>query len=128
MVANETAAAAVALAAFKPSAPPIETELADGHQVIPNDGDLHCIHQQQEQEQQQQNHQFNHQQQQIHRFPQQQYQPQIQVPVGITHLIHHGGIESNVIAAHQQTQYHAQQQHIDIALNSEFVSINLIKN
>lgn len=63
--------------------------------------------------------------------PQQlQFQSPLQIPLGISQFVR-GGVDNNnliaaaAVAAHHQPQYHAQQQHqqhIDIALNSEFVS------
>lgn len=93
IVANEAAAAAAAeAAAMAPSAPPIESS---AEMVAPV--------QKQVQQHQQQQQQFR-----------QQQQPQMI----------RGGVDNNMMAAaaHHQPQYHAQPQHLDIALNSEFVS------
>lgn len=51
------------------------------------------------------------------------FQPQLQIQIGLPQLIR-SGVDNNIMAAaaHHQPQYHNQPQHIDIALNSEFVS------
>lgn len=115
MVASEAAAAAAA-ENINPSAPPIEQATSESPISPAASNGVHL----QQQSPMAQIQQFHAPQKQFVQTPQQQFSPQQQY---VPHVMHHG-MENNLLAAHQhQPQYHVQQQqHIDIALNSEFVS------
>lgn len=115
----------VAMMPTSPSAPPIESEAlataaaaAQAHHVQYPAAVAQDVRMMQQQYMASPNHMQMHQQQ-----AQPQIYPALPMQMGMTHLVPHdgGGMENNVLMHQPQPQVLSPKQHIDIALNSDFI-------